>query len=37
MQVTPLSDGQVTVGDTIQVLETGEHFFLGGEGRKVDG
>jgi uncharacterized protein YcbX len=37
MQATPLSNGQVDVGDKIEVLETGEHFFLGGEGRKVDG
>ena len=37
MQVTPLSDGQVSIGDTIEVLGTGEHFFLGGEGRKVEG
>ncbi|KAF1843464.1 uncharacterized protein K460DRAFT_287477 [Cucurbitaria berberidis CBS 394.84] len=37
MQVTPLGDGEVKVGDSIEVLETGKHFFLGGEGSKVDG
>jgi uncharacterized protein YcbX len=37
MQVTPLSEGNVSVGDKIDVLEKGEHFFLGGEGKKVDG
>ncbi|CAI9635967.1 mosc domain containing protein [Alternaria burnsii] len=37
MQVTPLNMGTVAVGDKIEVLETGEHFFDGGEGKKVDG
>jgi uncharacterized protein YcbX len=37
MQVSPLQDGAVAVGDSIEVLETGQHFFLGGEGRKVEG
>jgi uncharacterized protein YcbX len=37
MQVTPLGEGMVRVGDRVEVVETGEHFFLGGEGRKVDG
>ncbi|EDU44233.1 MOSC domain containing protein [Pyrenophora tritici-repentis] len=37
MQVTPLEEGSVAVGDQIEVLETGEHLFIGGEGPKVDG
>ncbi|KAJ4314636.1 hypothetical protein N0V94_006366 [Neodidymelliopsis sp. IMI 364377] len=37
MQVTPLEAGEVRVGDTIEVLETGSHFFLAGEGEKVVG
>ncbi|KAF1945017.1 hypothetical protein EJ02DRAFT_370177 [Clathrospora elynae] len=37
MQVTPLEQGVVQVGDRVEVLETGEHFFLGGKGSKVDG
>ena len=37
MQVTPLEEGSVTVGDKIEVLEIGEHRFIGGEGSKVDG
>ncbi|RMZ73509.1 mosc domain-containing [Pyrenophora seminiperda CCB06] len=37
MQVTPLEEGAVAVGDVIEVLETGEHRFEGGEGAKVDG
>lgn len=37
MQLTPLGEGEVKVGDKIEVLETGKHFFLGGEGSKVDG
>jgi uncharacterized protein YcbX len=28
MQVTPLGDGRITVGDQIAVLERGEHLFL---------
>jgi hypothetical protein len=28
MQVSPLEDGGVAVGDEVEVLETGEHFFL---------
>ncbi|KAF2734589.1 hypothetical protein EJ04DRAFT_512433 [Polyplosphaeria fusca] len=28
MQVTPLEEGGVKVGDEVKVLETGEHFFL---------
>lgn len=28
MQVTPLGVGEVKVGDTVEVVETGEHFFL---------
>jgi uncharacterized protein YcbX len=28
MQVTPLTEGAVEVGDEIEVLEEGEHFFL---------
>ncbi|KAJ4370987.1 hypothetical protein N0V86_008681 [Didymella sp. IMI 355093] len=37
MQVTPLEVGDVKVGDTIEVLETGSHYFLAGEGEKVIG
>ncbi|OAL47941.1 hypothetical protein IQ07DRAFT_682066 [Pyrenochaeta sp. DS3sAY3a] len=37
MQITPLGEGEVKIGDKVEVLEKGEHFFLGGEGRKVDG
>ncbi|KAJ4335132.1 hypothetical protein N0V95_008986 [Ascochyta clinopodiicola] len=37
MQVTPLEVGDVKIGDTIDVLETGSHFFLPGEGEKVMG
>lgn len=28
MQLTPLEDGEVRVGDGVVVLETGEHFYL---------
>jgi uncharacterized protein YcbX len=28
MQVTPLEDGEITVGQGVTVLQTGEHFFL---------
>jgi len=28
MQVTPLEEGKVSVGDEVEVLDTGEHFFL---------
>lgn len=31
MQITPLADGHVKVGDAIDLLETGEHFFKAGE------
>ena len=37
MMVTPLGEGEVRVGDYVEVLETGKHFFIGGEGSKVDG
>jgi uncharacterized protein YcbX len=37
MQVTPLKDGDVKVGDTVEVLETGSHYFLAGDGEKVMG
>ncbi|KAF2995117.1 hypothetical protein E8E13_004258 [Curvularia kusanoi] len=37
MQVTPLEAGNVKVGDTIEVLETGSHYFLAGDGEKVMG
>jgi hypothetical protein len=37
MMVTPLTEGEIRVGDNVEVLETGKHFFLGGEGRKVLG
>ncbi len=37
LQITPLVEGEVRVGDTIELLETGKHFFLGGEGSKVLG
>ncbi|KAF2626491.1 hypothetical protein BU25DRAFT_343941 [Macroventuria anomochaeta] len=37
MQVIPLEAGEVKVGDTIEVLETGSHFFLAGDGEKVMG
>ncbi|KAF2035224.1 hypothetical protein EK21DRAFT_107350 [Setomelanomma holmii] len=37
MMVTPLSEGEIRVGDYVEVLETGKHFFLGGEGKKVPG
>ncbi|KAF2124958.1 hypothetical protein P153DRAFT_434668 [Dothidotthia symphoricarpi CBS 119687] len=37
MQVTPLGVGEVKVGDSIEVLETGEHFYLGGSGRVIVG
>jgi hypothetical protein len=30
MQVTPLDEGGVSVGDRVVVLETGEHFFKKG-------
>jgi len=29
MQVTPLDEGSVAVGDQIEVLEVGEHRFVG--------
>jgi uncharacterized protein YcbX len=29
MQVTPLEEGVISVGDSIEILETGDHFFLG--------
>lgn len=32
MQVTPLEEGVVIVGDTVEVLETGEHRFDGAGG-----
>ena len=28
MQVTPLDEGVISVGDRIEVLETGDHFFF---------
>lgn len=37
MQITPLEDGEVKVGDHVEVLEIGKHHFLAGEGSKVDG
>jgi uncharacterized protein YcbX len=37
MMVTPLSDGVVRVGDYVEVVETGKHFFIGGEGKSVVG
>lgn len=37
MQVTPLEAGEVKVGDTIELLETGSHYFLAGDGEKVMG
>lgn len=37
MQVTPLEAGEVKVGDAIEVLETGSHYFLAGDGEKVMG
>jgi uncharacterized protein YcbX len=37
MQVVPLSEGQVRIGDYVEVVETGEHFFIGGEGKSVVG
>lgn len=37
MQVTPLEEGDLEVGDSIEVLETGTHYFLAGEGEKVMG
>jgi uncharacterized protein YcbX len=37
MQITPLADGHVKVGDVVDVLETGEHFFQAGEGDNVKG
>ncbi|KAL1800559.1 hypothetical protein ACET3X_000901 [Alternaria dauci] len=37
MQVTPLNVGTVAIGDRIEVLETGKHFFDGGKGDKVVG
>ena len=37
MQVTPLEAGEIKVGDTIEVMETGSHYFLTGEGEKVMG
>ncbi|KAF9694149.1 hypothetical protein EKO04_007805 [Ascochyta lentis] len=37
MQVTPLEAGDVRVGDTIDVLETGDHFWVGGTGENIMG
>ncbi|KAL6711069.1 hypothetical protein ACN47E_006944 [Coniothyrium glycines] len=37
MQITPLEEGEVKVGDSVEALETGEHIFDGGEGDKVIG
>jgi uncharacterized protein YcbX len=37
MQVTPLGDGEMRVGDRVELLETGAHRFEGASGRKVEG
>jgi uncharacterized protein YcbX len=37
MQVTPLEEGEVKVGDTIEVLERGEHMFIAGGGENIKG
>jgi uncharacterized protein YcbX len=37
MMVTPLEEAEIRIGDYVELLETGKHFFLGGEGRKVEG
>ena len=37
MHVTPLEEGIVSAGDTVEVLETGEHFHLSAEGKQVHG
>lgn len=37
MQITPLQDGEIKAGDSVELLETGEHHFDGGEGDKVIG
>jgi uncharacterized protein YcbX len=37
MMVTPLGDGVVRVGDYVEVVDTGKHFFIGGEGKSVVG
>ncbi|OAL03402.1 hypothetical protein IQ06DRAFT_291202 [Phaeosphaeriaceae sp. SRC1lsM3a] len=37
MQCVPLGDCDVRVGDYVEVLETGKHFFNGGEGKSVVG
>jgi len=29
MQVTPLEEGVLSVGDKVEVLATGEHYFIG--------
>lgn len=37
MQCVPLVEGDVRIGDYVEVLETGKHFFLSGEGKSVGG
>lgn len=37
MHVTPLEEGLMSVGDAVEVLETGEHFHLSAEGPIVHG
>jgi uncharacterized protein YcbX len=37
MMVVPLAAGEVRIGDYVEVLETGKHFFIGGEGKSVVG
>ncbi|KAH8728945.1 hypothetical protein GQ44DRAFT_674467 [Phaeosphaeriaceae sp. PMI808] len=37
MMVTPLQQGEIRIGDYVELIETGKHRFLGGEGRKVEG
>jgi uncharacterized protein YcbX len=37
MQVVPLADGEVRVGDYVEVLETGDHLWVGAEGKNVVG
>jgi uncharacterized protein YcbX len=37
MMVVPLAAGEIKIGDYVEVIETGKHSFIGGEGRSVVG
>lgn len=37
MMITPLEDGEIKIGDTVELLETGAHRFDSGTGQKADG